>query len=56
MLNDSSDDDILYSINSDISDNDSNEAEDDGVSGESDLSYESADDDGVMTNEKKYES
>ncbi len=55
MLNDSSDDDILYSINSDISDNDSDEAEDDSVSGESDLPYESADDDGVMTNKKEHE-
>jgi hypothetical protein len=50
MENASPDDDILYSMNSDISDTNSDEAEDDSVSVESDLSCESADDEGVTTN------
>ncbi|CAF4167125.1 unnamed protein product, partial [Rotaria sordida] len=56
MENDSSDDDILYSMNSDISDINSDEAEDDSVSGESDLSCESVDDESVTTNISQFES
>jgi hypothetical protein len=56
MENASPDDDILYSMNSDISDTNSDEAEDDSVSVESDLSCESADDEGVTTNISEFES
>lgn len=55
MENDSSDDDILYSVNSDISDIDNNEVEDDSVSGESDLSCESVEDEGVTMNTRQDE-
>jgi hypothetical protein len=50
MENDSSDDDILYSINSDMSDIDSDETENDSVSGES------TDDESVTTNISQFES
>ncbi|CAF2868970.1 unnamed protein product [Rotaria sp. Silwood2] len=53
---DSSDDDILYSIKSDISDIDSNDVEKDNVSCDSDVSCESADNEGVTTNTRQYES
>jgi len=56
MENDSSDDDILYSINSDMSDIDSDRVEDGSISGESDLSCDSAEDEGGTTNVGQFES
>ncbi|CAF1024574.1 unnamed protein product [Didymodactylos carnosus] len=44
---DSSDEDVLYSMNSDTSDADSNDVEEESVSGESERSRESSDDEGV---------
>ena len=55
MENDSSDDDILYLINSDISDIDSDEVENDGVNDESDPPCGSADGECVSTNNKHHE-
>jgi hypothetical protein len=47
---DSSDEDILYAINSNTTDVDSDDVEEKSVSGESDLSQESSDDEGVKIN------
>ncbi|CAF2002018.1 unnamed protein product [Rotaria magnacalcarata] len=55
MENDSSDDDILYSINSDISDIDSDEVKNDSVNDESDSPCKSSDDECVSTNNKNHE-
>ena len=55
MEDDSPDDDILYSINPDVSNTDSDEVENDGVNGESDPPCESADDECISTNNKHHE-
>ncbi|CAF1210943.1 unnamed protein product [Rotaria magnacalcarata] len=55
MENESSDDDIFYSINSDISDIDSDEVKNDCVNDESDSPCESSDDESVSTNNKHHE-
>ncbi|CAF1351956.1 unnamed protein product [Rotaria sordida] len=54
--NDSSDDDILYSMNSDISDIGSDDVGEDSVNCESDVFCESADDEGVTKKMRQYES
>ncbi|CAF5127627.1 unnamed protein product [Rotaria sp. Silwood1] len=53
---DSSDDDTLYSINSDLSNIDSDDIEKDSENGESDLSSEEVDDEDNMTDLKQQES
>ncbi|CAF3976577.1 unnamed protein product, partial [Rotaria magnacalcarata] len=55
MENDGSDDDILYSINSDISNIDSDEVKNDTVNDASDSPCESSDDECVSTNNKHHE-
>ncbi|CAF4175191.1 unnamed protein product [Rotaria magnacalcarata] len=55
MENDGSDDDMLYSVNSDISNIDSDEVKNDTVNDASDSPCESSDDECVSTNNKHHE-